>query len=402
MQRVKDLHGGGFDEKLSYNSIRKGVEGGMLLGKKVRLKLTKAQELKMWKSVGTARWVYNWTLARQQENYKQGKKFISDNDLRKEITEMKQLDDFNWLFDVSNNVAKQAVKDACEAYKKFFRGESKYPRFKSRKRSRLSFYNDTEKLKIKPNKRVLIEKVGWMQMSEQVPVGVKYWNPRVSFDGKYWYLSVGIEQTFKKEKLTDEIVGIDLGITTLAVCSNGNKVENINKTNEVRKIEKRLRRLQRSVSRKYDMNKEGDRYAKTCNCIKIEKQIRHLHRRLANIRTNHIHQATNAIAKTKPCKVVMEDLNVQGMMKNRHLSKAIQRQKFQEFSRQMAYKCEKYGIEFMEVDRFFPSSKKCSACDEIKKDLKLKDRLYICSCGLRIDRDLNAALNLRKAGKLAA
>ena len=156
MQRVKDLHGGGFDEKLSYNSIHKGVEGGMMLGKKVRLKPTKAQELKMWKSVGTARWVYNWTLARQQENYKQGNKFISDNDLRKEITKLKQLDDFNWLFNVSNNVAKQAVKDACEAYKKFFRGESKYPRFKSRKRSRLSFYNDIEKLKVKPNKRVLI------------------------------------------------------------------------------------------------------------------------------------------------------------------------------------------------------------------------------------------------------
>ena len=374
----------------------------MILGKKVRLKPTKAQELVMWKSVGTARWVYNWTLARQQENYKQGNKFISDNDLRKEITEMKQLEEFKWLFDVSNNVGKQAVKDACNAYKNFFQGKAEFPRFKSRKRSRLSFYNDTEKLKVKANKRVLIEKVGWMQTSEQIPVGLKYCNPRVSFDGKYWYLSVGIEQALKKEKLTDEVIGIDLGITTLAVCSNGNNVKNINKTIEVRKIEKRLRRLQRGVSRKYEMNKEGNRYAKTSNCIKIEKQIQHLHRRLANIRTNHIHQATNAIVKTKPCKVVMEDLNVKGMMKNRHLSKAIQQQKFKEFSRQMKYKCEKYGIEFMEVNRFFPSSKKCSSCDEIKKDLKLKDRVYTCKCGFKLDRDLNAALNLRKAGQLAA
>ena len=374
----------------------------MILGKKVRLKPTKAQELKMWKSVGTARWIYNWTLARQQENYKQGYKFISDNELRKEITEMKQLEEFKWLFDVSNNVAKQAVKDACNAYKNYFQGKAEFPRFKSRKRSRLSFYNDTEKLKVKANKRVLIEKVGWMQTSEQIPVGLKYCNPRVSFDGKYWYLSVGIEQAFKKEKLTDEVIGIDLGITTLAVCSNGNKVKNINKTIVVRKIEKCLRRLQRSVSRKYEMNKEGDRYAKTSNCIKIEKQIQRLHRRLANIRTNHIHQATNAIVKTKPCKVVMEDLNVKGMMKNRHLSKAIQQQKFKEFSRQMKYKCEKYGIEFMEVDRFFPSSKKCSSCDEIKKDLKLKDRVYTCKCGFKMDRDLNAALNLQKAGQLAA
>lgn len=157
----------------------------MILGKKVRLRPTKAQELNMWKSVGTARWVYNWTLARQQENYKQGNKFISDNDLRKEITEMKQLDDFKWLYNVSNNVAKQAVKDACIAYTKFFQGKSKFPRFKSRKRSKSSFYNDMGKLKVTPNKRVLIEKVGWMQASEQIPVGVKYCNPRVSFDGKY-------------------------------------------------------------------------------------------------------------------------------------------------------------------------------------------------------------------------
>ena len=126
----------------------------MILGKKVRLKPTKAQELVMWKSVGIARWVYNWTLARQQENYKQGNKFISDNDLRKEITEMKQLEEFKWLFDVSNNVGKQAVKDACNAYKNFFQGKAEFPRFKSRKRSRLSFYNDTEKLKVKANKRV--------------------------------------------------------------------------------------------------------------------------------------------------------------------------------------------------------------------------------------------------------
>lgn len=374
----------------------------MILGKKVRLKPTKGQEEKMWKSVGTARWVYNWTLARQQENYKQGNKFISNNNLRKEITVMKQQDEFKWLYDVSNNVAKQAVKDACEAYVNFFQGKAEYPRFKSRKHSKRSFYNDTEKLKVKPNKRVLIEKVGWMETSEQIPVGVKYYNPRISFDGKYWYLSVGIEQAFEKEELTDEVVGIDLGITTLAVCSNGKKVENINKTKEVRKTEKRLRRLQRSVSRKYEMNREGDRYAKTSNIFKIEKRIQHLHRRLANIRMNHIHQATNTIAKTKPCKVVMEDLNVKGMMKNRHLSKAIQRQKFKEFSRQMEYKCEKYGIEFMKVDRFFPSSKKCSSCDEMKKDLKLMDRIYACECGLRIDRDLNAALNLQKEGQLAA
>ena len=192
-----------------------------------------------------------------------------------------------------------------------------------------------------------------MQTAEQIPVGVKYCNPRVSFDGKYWYLSVGIEQEFEKEELTDEIVGIDLGITTLAVYSNGNKVKNINKTTVVRKIEKSLRRLQRSVSRKYEMNKEGNRYVKTSNLIKIEKHIRCLHRRLANIRTNHIHQATNAIAKTKPCKVVMEDLNVKGMMKNRHLSKAIQQQKFKEFSAKWNINVKSMGLNSWKSIVFF-------------------------------------------------
>ena len=161
-----------------------------------------------------------------------------------------------------------------------------------------------------------------------------------------------------------------------------------------------MRRLQRKVSRKYEMNKEGSRFVKTSNLIKIEKQIQQLHRRLKNIRDNHIHQATNAIVKTKPCKVVMEDLNVSGMMKNRHLSKAIANQKLYEFIRQMKYKCETYGIEFVQAGRFYPSSKTCSSCGEIKKDLKLSERIYSCGCGLKMDRDLNAALNLANYGKL--
>ncbi|RID89550.1 transposase [Peribacillus asahii] len=376
----------------------------MLLAKKVRLKPTKAQEQQLWKSVGTARWTYNWTLNRQQENYKQGGTFISNNDLRKEITQLKQTEEFKWLSDVSNNVAKQAVKDACDAYKKFFKGLSKKPKFKSRKKSKLSFYNDTNKLKVKEN-LVLIEKVGWVRTREQIPMNMKYTNPRISFDNKYWYISVGIEQEFKQGELSDKIIGIDLGIKELAVYSDGQmikKVQNINKTHVVRKMEKRLRRLQRQVSRKYEMNKEESRFVKTSNLIKIEKQIQHLHRRLTNIRTNHIHQATHAIAIIKPSKVVMEDLNVSRMMKNRHLSKALANQKLSEFIRQMEYKCKKYGIEFIQVDRFYPSSKTCSSCGIMKKDLKLSDRIYSCECGLVIDRDVNASLNLANFGKRTA
>ena len=371
----------------------------MIVSKKVRLRPTKEQETQLWKSVGTARWVYNWTLERQQENYKNGGKFIYDNELRKEITQLKKQDDYKWLGDVSNNVAKQAAKDACNAYKRFFKGQSSAPKFKSRRKSNKSFYNDTAKLKVK-NKSVLIEKIGWVKTSEQLPMDIKYLNPRVSYDNKYWYLSVSYEQEFTQPELTDEVIGIDLGIKTLAVCSNGMVFENINKTTKVRKIEKRLRRLQRSTSRKYEKNKEGNRYVKTCNIIKIEKKIQLLHRRLKNIRDNHLHQTTNAIVRTKPGKVVMEDLNVKGMMKNRNLAKAISQQKFYEFKRQMEYKCEKYGIEFIQVDRFFPSSKLCSNCGQIKKNLKLSDRRYHCDCGLHIDRDLNASINLANYGKL--
>ncbi|MEK4030789.1 transposase [Pseudobacillus sp. FSL P4-0506] len=371
----------------------------MILAKKVRIIPTKEQEKQLWKSVGTARWVYNWVINTQEANRKAGGKFISNGVLRKQITELKKTKEYSWIADVSNNVAKQAVKDACNAYEKFFKGLAKKPKFKSKKENKNSFYNDTAKIKVK-EQLVLIEKVGWMKVKEKIPMDVKYTNPRITFDGKYWYLSVGIEQETVKENLTKQVIGIDLGIKDLAVCSNGIVIENINKRQKVKKIEKRLLRLQRRVSRKYEMGKEGNRYVKTRNIIKIEKQIRFLHRRLKNIRENHIHQATNAIVKTKPCRVVMEDLNVIGIMKNRYLSKAIQKQKLYEFIRQMKYKCEKYGIEFIQVDRFYPSSKTCSSCGTIKKDLKLSDRKYSCECGLEIDRDLNAALNLAKMGQL--
>ncbi|MCC2454529.1 RNA-guided endonuclease InsQ/TnpB family protein [Bacillus cereus] len=367
----------------------------MMLAKKVRIKPNKGQELQLWKSVGTARWAYNWTLAKQEENYKNGGKFISDVFLRKELTVLKQTEEYAWLYDVSNNIAKQAIKDACEAYKRFFKGLADKPRFKSRRKAKLSFYNDNVKLKVK-EKQVLIEKVGWVKTSEKLPVGVKYSNPRVSFDGKYWYLSVGIEQEFTKEKLTAVSLGIDIGIKELAYCSDGQRKNNINKTKMVRQVEKRLRRLQRQVSRKYEMNKEGNRFVKTSNIIKIEKEIRQLHRRLSNIRKNHLHQSTSEIVKTKPFRIVMETLHMKGLMKNRYLAKAIAKQCLYEFKRQIQYKCEKYGIEFVEADIWYPSSKMCSSCGSINKELKLSDRVYKCTCGHEMDRDLNAAINLSR------
>ncbi|GED31599.1 transposase [Brevibacillus centrosporus] len=367
----------------------------MILAYKFRLKPTPEQEKQLWKSTGTARWAYNWTLDRQEENYRSGGKFIPDGRLRKELTQLKKTSEYSWLYEVSNNVTKQAVKDACDAYKRFFNKRADRPRFKSRKRSKPSFYNDTEKLKVK-GKSVLIEKVGWVKTFEHLPENKNYTNPRVSFDGKYWYLSVGVERGNEESKRSSGVIGVDMGIKKLAVCSNGMMFRNINKTKAIRKTEKRLRRLQCRVSRKYEMNKEGSRYAKTGNIVKVEKRIRLLHRRLTNIRNNHIHQATAAIAKTKPSAVVMEALNLKEMMKNRYLSKAIAQQKLHEFKRQMQYKCQRYGISFIEADKWYPSSKLCSSCGHIKRDLKLSDRTFRCDCGLTIDRDVNAALNLAK------
>ena len=374
----------------------------MILGRKVRLFPSEEQEKALWRSAGTARFVYNWTLARQEENYNNGNKFISDNDLRKEITQMKKEDEYRWLSEVSNNVAKQAVKDACAAYKRYFKKVSEKPKFKSRKRSKPSFYNDNMKIKFRESS-VLLEKVGWVSIKKnQIPLGKKYSNPRVSYDGKYWYVAVGVEMEKPELELTGESLGIDVGIKDLAVCSNGKVYKNINKSKGMRKKEKKLRRLQRQVSRKYEMNKSGGKFVKTSNIVKLEKQIKLLHREISNTRNNYLHQTTSEIVKTKPSRVVMETLNIRGMMSNRHLAKAIGKQGLYEFRRQLKYKCEFNGIEFVEVDTWYPSSKTCSECGHVKTRLSLSERTYICEeCGCVIDRDYNASINLSRYGLAA-
>lgn len=367
----------------------------MIFATKVRLRPTLEQEQVLWRSAGIARWAYNWTLTKQEENYKSGGKFIQDRELRKELTKLKQTEEYVWLQNVSAQIPKQAIKDACDAYKRMFKKQAGKPKYKSKKWSKPAFYNRNDQFKAE-GKRVHLEKIGWIKTSEIIPISEKYSNPRVSFDGKYWYVSVGVEQEQEHVELSGEVIGIDVGIKELAVCSNGMVFKNINKSAAIRKTEKRLRRLQRKVSRKYEMNEEGSRFVKTSNIVKAEKQIRLLYRKLTNIRTNHIHQATSTIAKTKPSTIVMENLNVSGMMKNQHLSKAIANQKLHEFARQMEYKCERIGAKFLKADKWFPSSKMCSSCGQIKSSLKLSERIYECDCGLKIDRDLNASINLSK------
>ncbi len=381
----------------------------MITSIKVRLEPNNKQNSKMFQSAGTARWAYNWTLNKQQENYKQGNKFLQDGVLRKELTQLKKTSELKWLNNYSNNVTKQAIKDACNAYKKFFNHLADKPKFKSRKKTKPSFYQDIVKVKFtethvkiegfansrKQNK----QKLNWVKLSEKgkIPTNTKYINPRITFDGLHWYISVGIEVKNIRPKLTTESIGIDLGIKDLAICSNRMTFKNINKTSRVKKLEKKMRKLQRRVSRKYLINKKGKSYCKTGNIIKLEKTIKKVYKRLDNIRTNYIHQVITKIVKAKPSRVVMEDLNVTGMMKNKHLSKAIAQQNFYKFIQTMKYKCKKYGIEFIQADRFYPSSKTCSECGAVKKDLKLSDRTYICNeCGCVIDRDFNASINLSR------
>ena len=379
---------------------------------KVMLIPNNKQKTKLFKYASTARFAYNWAIAREQENYKDGGKFISDGDLRKEFTQLKKTDRYEWLNEISNNVTKQAIRDACNTYKRFFKGLCRHPKFKSKRFSTPSFYQDTAKIKFtsthvkvegfsssrKKNKR----RLNWIKLAEKdrIPTDAKYFNPRITFDGLNWWISIGIEVGDETQKSTNDGIGIDLGIKDLAICSDNYTYGNINKTQKIRKLEKERRRLQRSISRKYEKNRKGGSCCKTCNIIKSEKELLKLNHRLTNIRQDYLHKTTSEIIKREPSFIVLEDLNVSGMMKNRHLSKAVQQQKLHEFRRQIEYKSEWNGIKVIIADRFFPSSKLCSCCGNIKKDLKLSDRIYRCECGNVIDRDYQAALNLKRYGEL--
>ena len=384
----------------------------MIKSIKVMLLPNNKQKTKLFQYANTARFAYNWAIYREQENYKSGGKFISDNDLRKEFTQLKKQDDYKWLNNISNNVTKQAIKDACNSYKRFFKGQSKFPKFKSKKKSTPSFYQDNIKIKFSEthvkvegfsvSKKQNKQKLNWIKLAERnrIPMDSKYTNPRITFDGLNWWISVGVEYEGITTLPSNDGIGIDLGIKDLAICSDGNTYKNINKTSKVKKLKKKQRRLQRKISRKYLKNKKGECYCKTRNIIKSEKKLLKVNKRLTNIRHNYIHQTTSEIINRKPMFIVLEDLNVKGMMKNKHLSRAIQEQCLYEFNRQIQYKSSWNNIKFIKADRFFPSSKLCSVCGCINKNLKLSDRTYICpDCSNIIDRDYQAALNLKAYGK---
>jgi transposase, IS605 orfB family len=388
----------------------------MLRGMKIALDLTDEQEQQAWKSVGVARWSYNYAITRCKEQYLKHledntlPKTLTEGQIRKELTVLKNTT-HPWLKEVGSNVIKQAVKDWNDGRIRFFKGLGKAPKYKSRNASKPSFYVNYETLR-RVEGGFRGEKLGFIKTTQplpKIPKGTHYKNPRISFDGKYWYLSFSYEVPEISVELTDLVIGVDLGVKTLATLSTGEFIGNINKSRRVKQLEKQLRREQRHLARQLQVNTKGylttenggrkpiyKRPLELCSNIQeTKRKIKLIYRKLHSIRMNHIHQTTSYLVKQLPKGIVIEDLNVKGMMKNRHLAKHIQNAMFSEFRRQLEYKCLQYGIYLVVADRFYPSSKMCSYCGNIKSQLNLNERVYKCSsCGLKKDRDLNAAENL--------
>ena len=376
----------------------------MIKGYKIRIYPTKEQQDLIWKHIGASRFIWNYMLNMQEENHANGGKFISAFGMHYLLTPLKRQEGFEWLSEVSNIMLQRTCTDLAGAYKRFF-GGSGFPKYKSRKRARTSFPARSETVQFSDG-FVKIEKIGRVRYKSdfQFPEGRghKFSNVRLSYKNGKYMLSFGMECENQAPELHDYSMGIDLGIKELAVVACGDEqivFHNINKSKKIRDLKKKIRHVQRNISRKYEASKKrnGGRYEKTANIIKEEEKLKRLQARVSNIRENYIHQTTHELVSMLPKEVIMEDLNVMGMMKNRHLSKAVAEQCFYEFARQMQYKCEWNGIPFTKVPRFYPSSKTCSCCGEIKHDLKLSDRTYVCpKCGLTIDRDYNAAINLMR------
>lgn len=377
----------------------------MIKSYKIRIYPTKNQEQKLWQHIGACRYIWNYMLDYQIKLREQGEKHLSAFGMINHLKPLKQDGEHGWLYEVSNTSLQHVCRDLDKAYSGFFKKQTGFPKFKSRKRVKPAFPVNTENFYIKDYRVLNIEKVGKIRYRTDfnLPIGrriAKFYNVRVSYKNGKWMVSFGLECESQAYELTDINMGIDLGVKDLATVEfNGEHIafNNINKSKRMRSLQKRLKHTQRTISRKYEQNRQGRSYVKTNNIIREEDKLRRIYARITDTRTNYIHQTTHTLVSMNPKIVVMEDLNVSGMMKNKHLSKVIAEQCFYEFIRQMKYKCEWNGIEFVQADRFYPSSKTCSGCGCIKSDLKLGDRTYICPvCGLVINRDYNAAVNLSR------
>lgn len=383
----------------------------MLRSYKTEINPTLEQIQKINQFIGTCRFVYNFYLSHNKEVYEKEKKFISGMDFSKWINNVfiKENPEYLWIKEASSKAVKQSIMNAERAYKRFFKGQSKFPQFKKKGRSDVKIYfvkTDAKTIIPCERHRIKIPTLGWVRLKENgyFPTNQNTHTIKsgtVSMKAGRYYVSILVET--KEENIVNSLnnigIGIDLGLKDFAICSNGITYKNINKTVKIKKLEKQLKREQRCLSRKYEDYKKRLKKGEATR-QNIQKQIakvQKLHQRINNIRTDYINKSVSEIVKTKPSHITIEDLNISGMMKNRHLSKAVASQKFHDFRRKLEAKCKEKGIELRIVDRWYPSSKLCHECGYIKTDLKLSDREYICECGYHIDRDFNASLNLRDA-----
>lgn len=366
---------------------------------KTKLKLTDNQHKQFMANAGCARWAYNYVIRNETESLKNNK-YIPVNDLRKEVTKLKQTGELSWLFNYDCDIVKQSMKDADKAFKTFFKNKQKFgfPKFHSKHSSKQSFYVDGVKLKVLSNK-IKIPKIGYIKLYEKdyIPTNVNvYSNPRITFDGINWYISVGVKEDDPKKITNNVVIGIDLGLKELATCSNGLVIHNISKSKRYKKLEKKLKRQQRQMSRSLERNKIGKKFVKTKNFEKYRKRYLKTSIKMNNLKIDYFNKSIVDIMKTKCCTIVLEDLFVKNMQKNKKLSNTFQKSAISQFRSRLIQKTEMLGINVSIADRFFPSSKMCSHCGNIKKDLTLSDRIYHCDiCGFEIDRDLNAAINLK-------
>ena len=378
----------------------------MLKSFKTEINPTEEQKVKIRKTIGTCRYIYNFYLTHNKELYDKGEKFMSGKSFSIWLNNeyLPRNPDKLWIKEVSSKSVKRSIENGCIAFTRFFKHQSAFPNFKKKGKSDVKMYfvkNNPKDCRCERH-RINIPSLGWIRIKEKgyIPTtkdGYVIKSGHVSIRADKYYVSVLIEILNNKiVNNFNEGIGIDLGLKDFAIVSNGKNYKNINKSAKLKKLEKQLIREQRSLSRKYENLKKGWSTQKT-NIQKQRLKVQKLHHRIDNIRTDHINKTIAEIVKTKPSYITIEDLNVKGMMKNRHLSKAVASQKFYEFRIKLQAKCNENGIELRVVDRWYPSSKTCHCCKNIKKDLRLSDRIFKCDCGYIEDRDFNAALNLRDA-----
>lgn len=378
----------------------------MIRSYKVRIYPTKEQEVLMNKHINCCRFIWNYMLDLNLKCEELGEYRLSHFEMNKKITPLKKQPQYQWLNEVSVTSLQIICGDLSQAYKKFFNGICRKPKFKKKVKAKRAFPIAGNRTYFKSNKLVILPIIGKVEYKTDFNFqygtnALKFINPRVSNIGNKWILTFGLEVEKQDYNLNDFSVGIDLGIKDLAVVSyddNKSKVyHNINKSKKVKYYKSKLKHIQRNLSRKYEKRKSENFYNKEMskNEIRELKRLQYLYRKLTNIRDNYIHQATAEIVNMLPKRIVIEDLKVSKMLKDKRLSEEIQEQCFYKFREYLTYKCEEKGIELVLANRFYPSSKTCSCCGNIKKTLKLSDRTYICDkCGFTIDRDLNAARNL--------